>query len=128
MTAANDAAAAVDAPSPVRPFATEVRIGDKLALLEFLLLRRKLAQRIGRVGLAGSFLAASIGATILGCLAGLGSKWALAAVWPNAPAYIVAIPVCGVFGMVYFVVAALFGVAQAQRILRRVVKVITRRR
>ncbi len=96
--------------------------------LEFLLLRRKLAQRIGPAGLAWSFLAAAMAAAIAGCLAGLGSKWALAMVWPNAPAYVVAVPVCGLFGVVYFVVAALFGVAQAQNIMRRIRRVVLRRR
>ncbi|HRI72233.1 MAG TPA: hypothetical protein PK156_48700, partial [Polyangium sp.] len=95
---------------------------------EFFLLRRKLAQRIGWASLAWSFLAAAIGAAIAGCLAGLGAKWALAMVWPSAPAYVVAVPVCGLFGVVYFVVAALFGVAQAQNIMRRIQRVVLRRR
>lgn len=96
--------------------------------LEFLLLQRKLGQRIGPSRLAWSFLASTIGAAILAGGAALGAKWAMAKIWAAAPAYIVAVPVCGVFGIVYFLISAVLGVAQAQNILRRVVKIVSRRR
>lgn len=96
--------------------------------LEFLLLRRKLGARIGSSGMDLSFLGAAMVAALVGSAAGIGAKWAMAAIWPTAPAYIVAIPVCGLFGVVYFLVAAVLGVAQAQNILRRIVKVVSRRR
>lgn len=96
--------------------------------LEFILLRRKLGQRIGSAGLSLSFLASTIGAAILACGAGFGAKWSLAKLWAGAPAYLVAIPVCGLFGAVYFVIAAMLGVSQAQTILRRLTRMVIRRR
>jgi putative peptidoglycan lipid II flippase len=96
--------------------------------LEFLLLRGKLATRIGQTGLAWSFLVSTVGAAVVGSVAGLGAKWAMAHFWPNAPAYLVAVPVCGVFGVVYFLGAAILGVAQAQTILLRIVNKVLRKR
>jgi putative peptidoglycan lipid II flippase len=95
--------------------------------LEFVLLRPKLAGRLGGFGLPWSFLVRTIGASAIACGSGFGAKLAMAALWATAPAYIVAVPVCGLFGVVYFVVAAILGVAQAQNILRRVLKIVRRR-
>lgn len=96
--------------------------------LEFGLLRRKLLGRIGGFGLSWSFLGSTFVAALVASGLGYGSKLGLAAWWPTAPAYIVAIPVCGVFGVMYFFVAGVLGVAQAQTILRRIVKMVSRGR
>jgi len=96
--------------------------------LEYLLLQRKLGQRIGPSGLALSFLASAIGAALIASGAGLGAKWAMGKLWSTAPAYVVALPVCGLFGVVYFVVGGILGLAQAQNILRRVMKLGLRKR
>jgi putative peptidoglycan lipid II flippase len=96
--------------------------------LEFGLLRNKLAQRIGQVGLGWSFLLPTFASAAIASGAGFGAKLAMGALWATAPAYIVAVPVCGTFGAVYFLVAAILGVERARSILRRIVKVISRRR
>ena len=96
--------------------------------LEFILLRRKLTSRLGAFGLAWSFLVQTIGASVIACGVALGAKWAMATLWINAPAYVVAVPVCGLFGATYFLVAAILGVSQAQSILLRLQKIVTRKR
>jgi putative peptidoglycan lipid II flippase len=95
--------------------------------LEFVLLRRKLTIRIGPFGLAWSFLLQTMLAAGIACGVGLGAKWVMATIWAKAPAYIVAVPVCGLFGVVYFVMAAILGVSQAQNVLRRVLRIARRR-
>jgi len=96
--------------------------------LEFGLLRRKLSQRIGGFGLAWSFLLPTLAAAVMASGIGFGAKVGMASLWSTAPAYVVALPVCGAFGVVYFLVAAILGVSQAQNIWRRVMKIISRKR
>jgi putative peptidoglycan lipid II flippase len=89
------------------------------AWLEFLLLRRMLAGRIGavpiptRLGLGALAAAAVAGAAGYACWWGLGELVAT----PIAAAL-----ACVVFGGVYLVITAIAGVDEAQRMLRRVAR------
>ena len=88
--------------------------------IEFLLLRRSLNKKIGRTGLTFSYLAR----LWLGALIGAGVGWALKLVvgtWHPIP---LAIVVLGGYGTTYFAVEHLFGVNQAQIIIRRILRIL----
>lgn len=87
--------------------------------VEFLLLRHSLNKRIGRTGLPLSYSAK----LWLGALLGAGVGWGLkllVAGWHPIP---LAIVVLGGYGTCYFGVEYLFGVAQAQTIIHRILRV-----
>jgi putative peptidoglycan lipid II flippase len=86
--------------------------------VEFVLLRNSLNRRIGRTGLAASYLAKLWIAALLSAGVGWGLKM-LVAGWHPIP---LAIVVLGGYGVCYFAVAFLFGVPQAQAIIRRLLR------
>jgi putative peptidoglycan lipid II flippase len=86
--------------------------------VEFLLLRNSLNKRIGRTGLALSYMAK----LWLGALLGAGVGWGLKILvtgWHPIP---LAIVILGGYGTCYFAITYLFGVPQAQTIIRRLVR------
>jgi putative peptidoglycan lipid II flippase len=86
--------------------------------VEFVLLRNSLNKRIGRTGLTLSYSAK----LWLGALAGAAVGWALKLLlgeWHPIP---LAIVVLGGYGVCYFAVGYLFGVPQAQTIIRKIIR------
>jgi putative peptidoglycan lipid II flippase len=86
--------------------------------LEFVLLRNSLNKRIGRTGLPVSYSAKLWTAALLSAGVGWGLKL-LVAGWPPVP---LAIVVLGGYGVCYFALGFLFGVAQAQTIIRGILR------
>ena len=84
--------------------------------VEFLLLRRRLNQRIGRTGIGSGFVARLFGAAVLAAGAGYGARLLVL----DAHRFIVAAASLGAFGVVYFALTYLFGVPEASALLRRV--------
>jgi putative peptidoglycan lipid II flippase len=87
--------------------------------VEFVLLRRSLNKRIGRTGLPLSYSAK----LWLGALIGAGVGWGLKLLvtgWHPIP---LAIVVLGGYGCTYFAIGYLFRVAQAQTIIRRILRI-----
>ena len=94
------------------------------AIVEFFLLRRGIRKRIGRGEPKGTFLAKLWGAAILASLAGL----AIARFAPSLveslplPQVLLAMLVCGVFGVVYFTAGFLLGVPEVRATMGRFVR------
>src|SRR6185436_9732844 len=86
--------------------------------LEFVLLRNSLNKRIGRTGLSVSYSAKLWIAALLSAGVGWGLKMLVVA-WHPIP---LAIVVLGGYGVCYFAVGSLFGVSQAQTIIRRLLR------
>jgi putative peptidoglycan lipid II flippase len=84
--------------------------------LEFLLLRRALARRIGAVRLPPSFLVSLWGA---GALAGATAAIANIYLMHRLPPILNGAIVCGVFGVIYFAATIAFGVPEARGTLSR---------
>ncbi|HEX7333993.1 MAG TPA: hypothetical protein VF290_20985, partial [Pyrinomonadaceae bacterium] len=90
--------------------------------IEFVLLRNSLNKRIGRTGLTFGYS----GRLWLGALIGAGIGWALKLLvgsWHPIP---LAIVVLGGYGTTYFAVEYLFGVPQAQTIIRQIIRRLRR--
>ena len=86
--------------------------------VEFVLLRRSLNQRIGRTGLAFAYTAK----LWIGAIAGVAVGWALKLLvfkWSPIP---LAAVVLGGYGLTYFAVGYLFGLAQARTIIGRLLR------
>ena len=83
--------------------------------VEFALLRRSLAPRIGRVSLAPTFLAALWGSAAVAAAA----TWALKLALPPLPPLLAAAALLGPYGALYFALAALLGVTESRAVLRR---------
>ncbi len=94
------------------------------AWIEFLLLRKKLGQRIGRVSLSGSLQLRLWGAALLGGAASFAIRPALEDLAIAGPGRLAAIVraglACGVFGTVYLIAALLLRVPQMSGLLRRI--------
>jgi putative peptidoglycan lipid II flippase len=88
--------------------------------LEFVLLRRSLNKRIGNTGLPVAYSAKLWLGAIIGAAVGWGFKL-LVAGWHPIP---LAIVVLGGYGVTYFGVEHLFGVSQAQVIIRRILRMV----
>ena len=86
--------------------------------VEFVLLRNSLNKRIGRTGLSLSYSAKLWLAALLSAGVGWGLKL-LVAGWHPVP---LAIVVLGGYGVCYFALGFLFGVPQAQTIIRRIIR------
>jgi putative peptidoglycan lipid II flippase len=86
--------------------------------VEFVLLRNSLNKRIGRTGLPLSYSAKLWAGALLGAAVGWGLKL-LVTGWHPIP---LAIVVLGGYGTCYFAVTYLFGVAQAQTIIHRLLR------
>jgi len=87
---------------------------------EFALLRSALNRRIGRTGLASSYvltlwLSAGIGAAV---------GWGLKVLIGHHHPLIVATIVLGGYGITYFGITSLFGITEAQRVISRVFRVL----
>jgi putative peptidoglycan lipid II flippase len=90
--------------------------------IEFALLRRALARRIGSVKLAPSFLGRLWISGLLAAVAGVGCDLLIAPrIAPHLPLRHIseAILVAGAFGVVYFAAAIAFGVSEARATLQR---------
>jgi|RhiMetdeSRZDD1v2_1073273.scaffolds.fasta_scaffold02592_18 putative peptidoglycan lipid II flippase len=88
--------------------------------VEFALLRSALNRRIGRTGLASSYvltlwLSAGIGAAV---------GWGLKVLIGHHHPLIVATIVLGGYGITYFGITSLFGITEAQRVISRVFRVL----
>jgi putative peptidoglycan lipid II flippase len=83
--------------------------------VEFVFLRRSLNRRIGRTGLAFSYA----GKLWLGATAGAAVGWGLKLLVINWHPIPLAIVVLGGYGITYFAVGYLFGIAQAKLIIGR---------
>jgi len=88
--------------------------------IEFVLLRRSLNQRIGNTGLPVSYSAK----LWLGALISAGVGWGLKLLIPGWHPIPLAIVVLGGYGVTYFGVEHLFGVSQAQIIIRRILRMV----
>jgi putative peptidoglycan lipid II flippase len=93
------------------------------AWLEWVLLRRKLKERIGQVGAGAGALARMFAAAVAGAAAGWGVRWALPEVTPLVEAALV-VPA---FALVYFAVAAALGLGEAGVFVRRFGRLLGRR-
>lgn len=83
--------------------------------VEFVLLRRSLNRRIGRTGLAASFVAKLWAAAIIGTGVGWGFRFLLG---PRNP-LILAVVVLGGYGITYFAVSFTFGVTESKNVIMR---------
>ncbi len=98
------------------------------AWLEWTLLYRGLARRIGTVGAGGEQLAKMFGAALIAAGVAQAARFGLAYLLPVDlhPLFVAAI-VVGVFGIIYFGVAHAFGLAEAQVVLDTVLRRLKRR-
>jgi putative peptidoglycan lipid II flippase len=85
------------------------------AWIEWTLLKRELARRIGPVGVGFGALARMV----VSAVAGAASGWGVRSVLPPTHPIVVAALVCGAFGAVYLGLAAGLGLAESQRFVRR---------
>jgi putative peptidoglycan lipid II flippase len=94
------------------------------AWIEFLLLRRKLGVRIGRVALSGSLQARLWGSALIGGAAAFALRPTFAHLAPagRLGSIVLAGLAAGTFGMIYLVAAFLFGVPQVSGLIRRLRK------
>jgi len=83
--------------------------------VEFLLLRRSLVPRIGRVALAPRFLVALWGAAAVAAAA----AWTLEHSLPPLGSIVGAAVILGVYGVLYFAIAALIGVDESRSLFKR---------
>ncbi|HSD47847.1 MAG TPA: murein biosynthesis integral membrane protein MurJ [Pyrinomonadaceae bacterium] len=88
--------------------------------VEYTLLRRSLNARIGRTGLAFSYLAKLFGAALAGVAVGWGLKL-LVMRWHPIP---LAVVVLGGYGTTYFVVGYVLGLTQAKAIFGRIFRIL----
>jgi putative peptidoglycan lipid II flippase len=91
--------------------------------IEFLLLRRRLNQRIGQTGLPGNQLAKLWIAAVAGAVAGRGIHYLI----PHWPPIVTAALVLGPFGLIYFAAAHALGVDEAGAVLARGLGIMRRR-
>ena len=88
--------------------------------IEFLLLRRALNRRIGRIGLPVSFTAKLWTAAALSAAAAWAVKpWAVNLSIAGRKPYLEAIPILGVYGILYFAATYLMHVPECARLVRR---------
>ena len=88
--------------------------------IEFALLRRSLAKRIGGVHVPLPFILQLWGAAAVSA----GLAWLLRAPTHGLPASIAAVIVLGVYGVAYFALLAGAGNANARAVVRRVVRML----
>ena len=91
---------------------------------EFILLRRRLNQRIGRTGLPAPFIIKLWAVAFVAA----GVAWALKMLVGVSRPIISAIVILGSYGVLYFVLASLLSIPEAQSIFGRFTKVLRRRR
>ena len=101
---------------PPRSGAAAITTASSIAAwVEFMLLRKAVGRRVGRTPIQRKRLAALWGAALLGAAAAVAARLALPFAGPLAAGLIT----IGVYGAVYFLVAAAFGVDDAVAIARR---------
>jgi putative peptidoglycan lipid II flippase len=88
--------------------------------VEFVLLRRTLNQRIGRTGLASSYLMKLWVGAAVGAVIGWGIKLIIPSLHPLITAGLVLVP----FGLAYFAVTATLGVSEASAVFTRVLRMV----
>ena len=88
--------------------------------VEFLLLRRSLNQRIGRTGLSSGYVARLWLSALAGAALGWGIKLALPHLHPILIAGVVLIP----YGVTYFGMSSILGVAEARAVIGRGVRMV----
>ncbi len=91
--------------------------------VEFTLLRSRLNRRIGRTGLPAGYVARLWAAAGIAAAAGWGIKLAVSIRHP----ILLAIPVLGVYGVLYFGLTALWGIEESHAVVGRVTRLISRR-
>ena len=94
------------------------------AWVEFVLLRRKLNRRIGHTGLPGSYMIRLWSAALLAAGIAWALKWATASLHPIP----VAVVVLGGYGLTYFGVTHLMGIAESRLVTGRVLRLLKLRR
>src|SRR5205085_270396 len=82
---------------------------------EFILLRTFLNRRIGKTGLASSFVIKLWSGAAIGAAVG----WGLRLLLGHRHPLIMAIVVLGGYGVTYFAVTAAFGIEEARRVIAR---------
>lgn len=90
------------------------------AWVEFLLLRRKLNQRIGHTGLPGSYLAKLWLAALFAAGIGWGLKWSIGPLHPVP----VAAVVLGSYGLSYFAITYALGIDESRIVIGRVLRLL----
>ena len=90
--------------------------------VEFALLRRTLNRRIGRTGLALSYITK----LWLGAAAGAGVGWAIKLIVPHFHPIVIAGLVLIPYGFVYFAVTSLAGVEESNAMLKRAMRMLRR--
>jgi putative peptidoglycan lipid II flippase len=88
--------------------------------VEFVLLRRTLNQRIGRTGLASSYLMKLWFGAAVGAVIGWGIKLIIPPLHPLITAGLVLVP----FGLAYFAVTAGLKVTEASAVFKRVLRMV----
>lgn len=88
--------------------------------VEFALLRRSLNRRIGRTGLPFSYTAKLWAAAAASAVVAFILKWFLPSMHPIP----IAVIVLGVYGVLYFVLTAGFGISEARNVFKRFRKLI----
>lgn len=91
--------------------------------IEFALLRRKLNQRIGRTGLAASFVIRLWIGAILGAALGWGIKLVIPPLHPIIVAGLVLVP----YGLCYFGITALLKISESKAVIGRAMRMLRRR-
>jgi len=88
--------------------------------VEFILLRKTLNRRIGRTGLPSSYV------TKLWAGAGIGAAvgWGLKLLLGHRTPLIMAVVVLGGYGLTYFGLTALFGIAESKRVIGRGLRIL----
>ncbi len=92
--------------------------------VEFALLRRSLNKRIGRTGLAPSY----IGKLWLGAVVGAALGWVIKLVIPALHPIIVAGLVLVPYGLCYFAVTSLVGISESSAVVKRAMRLLRGRR
>jgi putative peptidoglycan lipid II flippase len=90
------------------------------AWIEFILLDRWLARRIGKLPIPGRLGFGALGAAILAGGSGYGAGWVAAHI--GAPVWLSALVAIGVYGAVYLGLMTIAGVPEARGLVRRVIR------
>jgi putative peptidoglycan lipid II flippase len=83
--------------------------------VEFILLRRELNHRIGRTGIAASYMARLWGSAVAAAV----GAWVVKLAVQHTPPLLVALFSLGMYGIAYFAVATALRVPEARRVLGR---------
>jgi putative peptidoglycan lipid II flippase len=90
--------------------------------VEFTLLRRKLNARIGRTGIPAEYLVKLWTAALTGAAAG----WTIHHFFGHLPPVVMAVLALGAYGIIYFAVTSVLGIAEARSLFGRALGAFTR--